>query len=132
MIINGFALERKSDGADIAWWQTVPARIEIPEALLVVMGAPNDWENDEFRIVTRQKDIPGLPVPRPSVRKSTIIARLNEAGKLQAASAALNADLYTRERWYAPDRPTIYTDDAEALALLNAIGADPEFILAPE
>lgn len=66
------------------------------------------------------------------VPKSLIIKRLHEAGKLAAASAALNANLYLRERWYAPDRPAVYADDPEALALLAAIGADPAVILAPE
>lgn len=67
---------------------------------------------------------------RRMVFKSVIIERLHQAGKLAAASAALNADLYTSERWYAPDKPAIYADDAEALALLKAIGADPAVIFA--
>jgi len=70
------------------------------------------------------------PSARRLVPKSLIIARLQEAGKLAAASAAINVDLYVRERWYAPDRPAIYADDPEALALLTAIGADPKVILA--
>jgi len=70
------------------------------------------------------------PVERRLVAKSVIIARLQAAGKLAAASAAINADLYVRERWYAPDRPAIYADDPEALALLTAIGADRRVILA--
>jgi len=70
--------------------------------------------------------------PRRLVRKSLIIERLQAAGKLAAAKTALDGNLYTRERWYAPDQPAIYGDDPEALALLKAIGADPEAILAPE
>jgi hypothetical protein len=70
-------------------------------------------------------------VERRMVRKSVIVERLHAAGKLAAAKAALDADLYARERWYAPDRPSIYADDAEALALLTSIGADPAVILAP-
>ena len=66
------------------------------------------------------------------VRKSVIIRRLQEAGQLAAAAQALGADLYTRERWYSPDQPSIYNDAAEALALLRAIGADPAIILARE
>jgi hypothetical protein len=37
-----------------------------------------------------------------------------------------------KERWRAPDRPAIYADDPEANALLDAIGADGNVILAPE
>lgn len=68
---------------------------------------------------------------RRLVPKSLIVSRLQAAGRLAAARAALDADLYARERWYAPDKPAIYADDPEALALLSAIGADPEAILAP-
>lgn len=68
---------------------------------------------------------------RRTVAKSLIITRLNEAGKLAAARQALNADIYRRERWYAPDKPDVFADDPEALALLAAIGADPAIIMAP-
>lgn len=69
--------------------------------------------------------------PRRLVLKSIIVTRLYEAGKLDAAQSALAANTYARERWYAPDKPGVYADDAEALALLVAIGADPDVILAP-
>ena len=48
------------------------------------------------------------------VRKSIIVARLHAAGLLTAASQALNADLYTRERWYAPDQPAVYANNPES------------------
>jgi hypothetical protein len=65
------------------------------------------------------------------VRKSVIVDRLQAVGKLADARAALDAaDLYTRERW--DTRDAIYADDAAAIALLNAIGADPAAILAPD
>jgi hypothetical protein len=70
------------------------------------------------------------PPARRLVRRSVIVDRLQAAGKLPAARAALDAaDLYTRERWSA--REAIYADDPTAIALLQAIGADPEAILAP-
>jgi hypothetical protein len=88
------------------------------------------FQGGEFEIV----EPPPLPEPeepaRRMVPKSLIIERLNAAGRLAAAKAVLDADLYTRERWYAPDRPALYFDDAEALALLAAIGADPDVIMA--
>ena len=65
------------------------------------------------------------------VPKRLIVERLQAAGKLEAARAALDAaDLYTRERWNTRD--AIYADDETALALIAAIGADPITILAPE
>lgn len=78
-----------------------------------------------------EAQIESIP-PRIRVTKTTIISRLNDLGLLQAASQVLNADLYTRERWYAPDAPFVYADAPEALALLAAIGADPAVILAAE
>jgi hypothetical protein len=62
------------------------------------------------------------------VPKTKIIDRLQAAGLLEAARAALDtADLYTRERWNVRD--AIYSDDPTATALLAAIGADPADIL---
>jgi hypothetical protein len=75
-----------------------------------------------------------MPPPAPErrlVRKSTIVDRLQTAGLLQIARAALDAaDLYTRERWNARD--AIYADDETAIALLTAVGADVVSILAPD
>jgi hypothetical protein len=71
----------------------------------------------------------GVP-PYNLVPTHVIVDRLQADGKLVAARAALDAaDLYTRERWN--NRDAIYADDPAALALLNAIGADPLAILAP-
>lgn len=72
-----------------------------------------------------------IPAVRRMVPKSVIIDRLHSAGKLAAASEALNADVYARERWYAPDKPAVSADDRETIALFKAIGADPNAILAP-
>ena len=70
------------------------------------------------------------PPRRRLVPRSLIVDRLAEAGKLAMARAALDAaDLHTRERWNT--RAAIYADDAAALALLQAIDADPDMILAP-
>lgn len=66
---------------------------------------------------------------RKAVPKSTIISRLYALKKLDAAVQVLNSNTYTRERWYASDKPEIYVDDPEAIALLKAIGVDPSDIL---
>lgn len=76
-------------------------------------------------------DAPPEDVVRRLVPKPLIVDRLHAAGKLDAALAALEAaDLYTRQRWET--RQAIYSDDPTALALLQAIGADADAILAPE
>lgn len=67
---------------------------------------------------------------RRKVPKSVIVHRLIDLGKIEAAHDALEADKAAKARWYAADRPAIYHDDPEALELLEAIGADPEVILA--
>jgi len=68
--------------------------------------------------------------PYHTVAKRTIVGRLQSAGLLTAARAALDAaDLFTRERWNA--REAIFADDPTAIALLQNIGADPASILSP-
>lgn len=69
--------------------------------------------------------------PKRQVLKSVIIARLIAAGKIGAAKAALDADASAYARWWAPDRPAINCDDPDALALLAAIDADAEGVMAP-
>lgn len=73
-----------------------------------------------------------LPEPAPRlVRKSLIIDRLHDAGKLDAAYAVLqSAPLYDRQRWETRD--SVYFNDPTLLAALSAVGADPDVILAPE
>lgn len=68
--------------------------------------------------------------PRRRIAKAIIIARLDEGGKLGAAMAALKADDVAFARWISPV-PDIFADDAAAIALLTAIGADVTAILAP-
>jgi hypothetical protein len=52
--------------------------------------------------------------PRRMVAKSLIIFRLIEAGKIETARAALEANASAYARWWAPDKPAIYADDPEA------------------
>ena len=71
------------------------------------------------------------PPSARKVPKSLIVQRLIDAGKIAAANAALEADPAKKARWYAADHPAIHADDPEAIAFLQAIGADPVAILAP-
>lgn len=71
--------------------------------------------------------------PYHRVAKSTVISRLT-GQQLAACIAAFNMpeNLRIRERWYAPDQGYINADDPDAVALLTAIGADVQTVLAPE
>lgn len=69
---------------------------------------------------------------RPMVRKSTVQARLIAAGKMGDAYAALTTNADHFARWFAPDQPRVYCDDADLVAFLVALGLDPETFLAPE
>lgn len=74
---------------------------------------------------------PYVPVPvRRSLRKSLVQQRLIDAGKMDAAYAALTSNPTYFARWFAPDRPEVYADDTDALLLLSAIGADAGVIMA--
>lgn len=131
---NGYALLRCADNVVLDWWPLVPLRVDTthPDGTIkVLMGVSVGWSDGVHSFVARTREVPDPEPVRRQVPKSVIIRRLHEVGLLNAASVALNSDLYTRERWYSPDRPDVYADDPEALALLQAIGADPAEILAP-
>ncbi|TIW49863.1 MAG: hypothetical protein E5V71_00485 [Mesorhizobium sp.] len=58
-------------------------------------------------------------------------ARIIDAGKMSDAYAALTRNLVYFARWFAPDRPEVYCHDPDAVSLLQALGLDPDAILAP-
>ena len=62
--------------------------------------------------------------PYHLVPKRVIVDRLETAGKLDAAKAALDAaDLYTQERWNTRD--AIYADDPTAVGLVRGLALIP-------
>lgn len=68
--------------------------------------------------------------PPRLVPKRIIVDRLQSAGLLEAARAAIDAaDLHTRERWNT--RTDIFANDPTALQMCEVIGADPAVIFAP-
>lgn len=83
-------------------------------------------------VVTESFDVRDVAVERPMVRKSTVQDRLIAAGKLEAAYAVLTSNPIYFARWFVSDHPEVYCDDPDALALLHAIGADPNVILAAD
>ncbi|RWD69590.1 hypothetical protein [Mesorhizobium sp.] len=72
------------------------------------------------------------PAPsRPTVPKSTVMARVTAAGKMAAAQSALWAEPDQFAKWFAPDQPSVNCDDQATVAFISALGLDPAVILAP-
>jgi hypothetical protein len=68
--------------------------------------------------------------PRSMVAKSVVQSRIIDAGKMADAKALLDANPVYFARWFAPDHPSVYCDDPDAMALVTALGLDPTVILA--
>lgn len=84
-----------------------------------------------FEVEPLPQEPPPSEPTRPSVPKSIVQARIITAGKMGDAKAMLDADPVAFARWFAPDWPAVYCDDANAVAFVTALGLDPAEILAP-
>lgn len=87
----------------------------------MVGGGPN--------YINALEDMPAAP--RAMVSKSTVQQRIIEAGKMGQAYAALTANPVYFARWFAPDHPSVYCDDPDAVTLVTALGLEPATVLAP-
>ena len=67
---------------------------------------------------------------RRRVQKDLVEARMAAAGTLQAAMAILMLDADKWRRWNARAYPWVYADDPDTVALIAAVGSDPDIILA--
>lgn len=83
-------------------------------------------------VYRRKKDPSSIPPARATVRKSTVQNRLIEAGKMGDAYQLLTSKAEFFARWFAPDRPEVYCDDPDAVAVVKALALDPETILAAD
>jgi len=81
---------------------------------------------DELRDVLHAAGVP----PFHKISTYRILRRLEDAGRIDAAEAALNANRVLWRRFYTVG--AINADDADSRAFLAAIGADADAILAPE
>lgn len=127
MDVNGYALKRKDTGAVILNWLAIPARIDIPDTLDVVMGASDGWGNDVYEITTYVWQEPD-PVAQPRmIEKATVLSRLTDDQLAQAISLMT---LRQQEKWRMPGYPSVSVEDADLLAVLKAVGADAETVLA--
>lgn len=129
MIKSGYALERVSDGVELLWWDAIPPRIDVPGELKVLFAAVPDWTDGVHRIVARDKEFDDPPPSRRIISKAAILDRLTDE---QLAAAIGLMSQRQREKWRMPGSPGIYVDDPELLAVIAAIGADAEVVLAPD
>jgi hypothetical protein len=90
---------------------------DLPARVRAFLAAGGTIEADESGVPTRQ------------IEKTTIIARLTD-DQLEAALGLMTTR--QKELWRAPGYPAINVDDAELLAVLQAIGADAVTVLAAE
>ncbi|MCB2019808.1 MAG: hypothetical protein KDG44_03315 [Burkholderiaceae bacterium] len=100
--------------------------------------APNEYTHPDIRcrfcvrpgqtVSDLLAEVPPEPAPpRARVPKSVVLSRLTDA-QLEAALALMTPR--QMERWRAPDQPTVYTDDPDTVAIVTAVGADPQVVLA--
>ncbi len=61
------------------------------------------------------------------VPKSTVLSRLTDA---QLSHALSLMTVRQQERWRAPDKPEVWNDDPDTIAVLQAVGANPTLVLA--
>lgn len=94
-------------------------------------GPPTYAYDDVSGNVVETMPVTDAAVTVAVISKLTLVERLNSAGLLTAARAAIDsADLFTQERWNAAQ--TISADEPTVIAVLTAIGADLDTVLAPE
>lgn len=72
------------------------------------------------------------PEPVRTVPKSLVMDRLTAAGKIHDAFTALIAEPALFARWFAPDRQVVNSNDQDTIAFIEALGEDPDAILARE
>ena len=130
-------------GGERAFAEAVAAFAAALEAHRFTVDVPAPTADSVIELVVRQHggqfDIEPEPEPDPEPeqppiawRVSTyrIVRRLEAAGLIEAADAALDAQPVLFRRFYTAG--TIPHDDPDAIAFLQGIGADPVIVLAPE
>lgn len=102
-------------------------------AFIPMVEDNTDYRNYQVWLAAGNTPAPADPVPVEvhNVRKLTIIERLDVAGKLAAADAALASNTLLRMKWQAAPE-LIPADYPDVVAFLTAIGADVPAIMAPD
>jgi len=126
MIVSGFALI-SPDQQEIAWWEHIPGRINIPEIGAVIFAAEAGWSQYGYEIVSADREFADPAPVRRLIPKWKVLERITDEQLEQAMSLMT---LRQAERWRMPGSPDVYVDDPDLVMLLNAIGADVDVVLA--
>lgn len=102
---------------------SIAVPFEVPEGQMVKLRGAETFE--EIDGVPHQV-LETVDLPRRMVRKSVVLSRLTDE-QIEAAIGLLSAS--QAERWRASDRPMVYFDDPETVAILRAVGADPDVVM---
>lgn len=62
MIVHGYALVRIEGNEELQWWNSIPARIDVPGAEIVIFEAKEGGDYHGYTIVARDKEFPD-PTP---------------------------------------------------------------------
>jgi len=89
------------------------------------------WLTSQPQPTPAQLEAAVPPPPRRLIRKTLVKQRLIDLGLMDAAFGVLVSQPVCFARWFDMDYPEVYADDPDALALLEAIGADPAQVMAP-
>lgn len=122
MMDIAYALDRLVPGAEYRGSTTANNRAAYDALVWLDARAKPSWDD----VVANGE----VPERRRYVPKYTILKRLQADGLLAQAFAAFDQlSREKRELWHAAQ--DIWSEDPDTLALLRAIGADPDVILAP-
>ncbi|WP_047308779.1 hypothetical protein [Rhodopseudomonas palustris] len=98
MQVQGFALINSVNGQELAWWPSLPERIDVPGSTVVVFGATEAWSSDEYRIEVRAReqadppDIdPNLPAPVVPISRRQLLLELMAQGIISSTEAVAAA-----------------------------------------
>jgi hypothetical protein len=157
MIQIGYSLVEISTGSIVQSFGALPARANVsgtvcdfdkvgqimPDAAApthkLVARMANDPPEGQYNITSEAAAFDGeqvivtrvyesLPEPVRQIEKATVMARLTDEQLEQAISLM---SVRQQERWRMPGYPNVNVDDPDLLAVLAAIGADAEEVLAP-
>lgn len=129
MIIDGFALERISTGEQVAWWGSIPPRIDVPDTDVVLFATPEGWSDADLdlRVVSSSQEQPSPPIPPRKISKSIILSRLTD-DQLSKADGMMT--IRQKEKWRMPGHSSVSVEDTDLLDILRAIGANAAAVLA--